>query len=102
MERIGEIGCCSYLCKANRFLRRTGHEEFAILHGYVGSAGFQHVRSNVLHLLLQSLDSSVDGGATHRHCTAPVRVASFWRRVGVAMEHHNVLYGNAKFLSSDL
>src|SRR5712691_10563838 len=101
-QRIGEISRQRDIAKGDRLLWRASNREFAIFQGHIRSTGLQHMGCNLLHLLLQPLDSSENGRTTNCRGAAPIGAASLWRRIGIAMHNQDILYWDAKFLRDDL
>jgi len=68
----------------------------------VNPPGFQHVSSNLLHLLFQSLHSVINGRATNRRGAAPIGTASLGRRIGVTVQNHDAFNRDGELLGHDL
>src|SRR5262249_12001081 len=102
MQRIRSMGCYRYLLKRDSFLWRTSYREFTILQRHISGAGLQHVSSDLFHLRLDPRASVEDGRAANRRSAAPIRAASFWRRVSIAIDDLHILYRDTKLTGNDL
>src|SRR6266849_7069341 len=58
--------------------------------------------SNLLHLLFQPLDSSVESSATNGSSAAPISATSLWRGVCITMHNQDVLHRDTKLIRDKL